>query len=321
MKKKIISVIIIMILAFGTCTVAMADGTDSDHMTRKSLKSVGNIVYNEEGKKVEIYSDDLYVLADRLDSFKTRIFEQLGEIHTYFSTGGQGISIVSDSDIRIVHTAPSASEGADPLTLDFDTLLEGLAASQSIPSDVTEYGYPEGTALYKTADGEMTTDGNKSNVQQISVSAAEPGNLSAGSAAWVNGKLILGTGSDNRAYYNLGYADGYAHSISSADVSYTYHQHTSGCYAACHETYTIKENDFDNKDGGYIMYTVTHSESACSKVDTIYTKYYNGSDSKYGSDKTIYNNVVAAGTYYNDKTVLICPYKEGEIESAVIAFH
>lgn len=321
MNKKFISVISIIVLVFGTYSVAMADNSIAGSATRNSLKSFGSVVYTDGADSVEIHSEDLYMLADRLDSFKTRIYEQLSEINTYFSRGDKGASIVSDHSIRIVHTAPSDSERIDSLALDFDALLEGLAASQSIPAEVTEYGYPEETALYKTADGALTTDGSESDTQRINVSVAEPGTLSAGSAAWVNGKLILGTGADNRAYYNLGYADGYAHSISSADVTYTYHQHTSGCYAVCNETYTIKENEFDDNDGGYIIYTVTHSEPVCSRVATTYTKYYNGRDSKYGSDKAIYNRVVAEGTYYNDKTVLVCPYKEGEIESAAIVFH
>lgn len=320
MKKKFVSVISIIALVFGTYSIAMADNTIAGSATRNSLKSFGSIVYTDGADSVEIHSDDLYMLADRLDSFKTRIYEQLSEINTYFSQGDKGTSIVSDHSIRIVHAAPSDSEKADPLALDFDALLEGLAASQSIPADAAEYGYPDGTVLYKTVDGEMTTDKTESNAQQISISAAEPGTLSAGRAAWVNGKLILGTGADNKAYYNLGYADGYAHSISSADVTYTYHHHTSGCYAACYETYTIKENEFDDNDGGYIIYTVTHSEPACSRAATTYTKYYNGRDSKYGSDKAIYNQVAAAGTYYENKTVLICPYKEGQIESAAIVF-
>lgn len=202
MKKRIISVAVIMILVLGTYTVALAD--ENGNATRNSLKSVGNVVYTDGENRVEIHSDDLYMLADKMDSFKECVADQLAQCHTYFSKGSKGTSTVSDSDIKVVHTQPSDSDAVDPVTLDFNTILEGIAASQSIPSDVTEYGYADGTALYKTESGELTTDGTLENVQQIDISAATPENLSAGSAAWVNGELILGTGADNNAYYQLG---------------------------------------------------------------------------------------------------------------------
>lgn len=202
MKKKCISILIIAVLVLGTCTVALADGTTSANATRSALKSYGNVVYTNGKDTVKIYSEDFYTLADQLDSFKTCVADQLAEMNTYLSTGSKGTSLVSDSSIRVVHTTPSKSNVVDPLTVDFDTLLEGLAASQSIPFDVTEYGYKEGTALYKTPAGELTTDASKDDVEQINITAAKPENLSAGSAAWVNGELILGTGADNKAYYD-----------------------------------------------------------------------------------------------------------------------
>ena len=207
MKKRLISVALIIALVLGTYSVAFADGNTSVNATRNSLKSVGNVVYTDGENRVEIHSDDLYMLADKMDSFKECVADQLAQNHTYFSKGSNGTSTVTDSDIKVVHTQPSNDDAVDPVSLDFDTIMEGIAASQSIPSDVTEYGYADGTILYKTESGELTTDGTLENVQQIDISAAKPENLSAGSAAWVNGELILGTGSDNNAYYNIGYTD------------------------------------------------------------------------------------------------------------------
>lgn len=53
----------------------------------------------------------------------------------------------------------------------------------------------------------MTTNG--SGTEKINVASATADNLSAGTAAWVNGSLILGTGSDNKSYYNKGSEEGY----------------------------------------------------------------------------------------------------------------
>lgn len=204
MKKRLISVALIMVLVLGTYSVALADGNTSVNATRNSLKSVGNVVYTDGENRVEIHSDDLYMLADKMDSFKECVADQLAQNHTYFSKGSNGTSTVTDSDIKVVHTQPSDDDAVDPVSLDFETIMEGIAASQSIPSDVTEYGYADGTILYKTESGELTTDGTLGNVQQIDISAATPENLSAGSAAWVNGELVLGTGADNNAYFNIG---------------------------------------------------------------------------------------------------------------------
>lgn len=230
MKKRIISVVIIMILVLGTYTVALAD--ENSNATRNSLKSVGNVVYTDGENRVEIHSDDLYMLADKMDSFKECVADQLAQCHTYFLKGSKGTSTVSDSDIKVVHTQPSDSDAVDPVTLDFNTILEGIAASQSIPSDVTEYGYADGTALYKTESGELTTDGTLENVQQIDISAATPENLSAGSAAWVNGELILGTGADNNAYYNY---------ASPQDLQFTFNLKTASYsnYVRTFKAYTV----------------------------------------------------------------------------------
>lgn len=227
MKKKILSIMLLVALMIGTCSIAMAEEATTSNATRDSLQSYGSVVYTDGmDNSVEIHSDDLYLLADRLDSFKISLADQLAAINTYLSYGNKGISLVSDSTINVVHTDPSA-DTVDPLLLDFSTLLEGVAASQSIPTDVTEYGYPEGTLLYKTTSGSLTTNGAEKNVEQIGICAATADNLSAGTSAWVNGQLIIGNGADNHTYYNLGYTDGYKdHVPDNAHIEYYYHEHT-----------------------------------------------------------------------------------------------
>lgn len=209
MKKRLISAVLVMILVLGTYSVAWAEESSSANATRNLLESVGNIVYTDGQNIVEIHANDLYLLADKMDSFKKCVADQLALCHTYFTAGDKGTATVTDGDIKIVHTEPSESDSVDPVTLDFGTLLEGIAASQSIPSDVTEYGYVEGTSFYKTKEGGLTTDGTITGVSRINISSATPENLSAGSAAWVNGELILGTGTENAAYYNEGYNTGH----------------------------------------------------------------------------------------------------------------
>ena len=227
MRNKIISLFTVIVLTFSVCSVAMADNI-SPGTTRNEIKSSGAIVYQDGSDSVVIDADDLYALADKLDSFKAAVADQLATMHTYLTTSNKGVSLASDSSVNVVHAMSQDIAIVDPLLVDFDTLLEGFAASQSIPFSPEEYGYTSDTQFYKSIDGSITTDGTGEDVEQINLAAAVEDNLSAGCAAWVDGKLILGTGADNRAYYNLGYAKGLKESIDGAYISYTYHKHVNG---------------------------------------------------------------------------------------------
>ncbi len=197
MRKKFLSVILILALTFGTCGTVLA--ADTIGRTEDGLKSYGKIAYQNGSDAVVIDSEDFHMLADRLDLFKQRMADQLQAMHTYFTVEG-GMSLQTNADVSVVHTKPSDENIVNPLEVDFDTLLEGIAVSQSVPSDVTTYGFPAGTELYKNKNGVLTTDGTEEGAEKISVTAATADNLSAGTAAWVNGSLILGTGGDNKSY-------------------------------------------------------------------------------------------------------------------------
>jgi len=196
--------ILILVLTFGTCGTALA--ADTIGRTGDDLKSYGRIAYQNGSDAVVIDSEDFHMLADRLDLFKQRMADQLQAMHTYF-TAGEGISLQTNADVSVVHTRPSDENIVNPLEADFDTLLEGLAASQSVSSNLTDYGYPAGTEIYKNAAGTLTTDGSEEGAEKIGVTAATADNLSAGTAAWVNGSLILGTGEDNKSYFDSGNAE------------------------------------------------------------------------------------------------------------------
>ncbi len=209
MKKKIISMTIVLVIffIFNIRVVALAEDGDTQFVTTASqLKSNGAIVYQNETDSVVIDSNDLYILADAFDSFKTAVYSQMAAMNTYLTMEDEGIDLTTSNDIHVVHATPS--DIVDPLSVNFDTLIEGLAASQSIPHTPSEYGYAEGTSLYKTAEGLLTTEASDE-TEMIEIEGAIADNLSAGSSAWVDGKLILGTGVDNKAFYEQGNTDGY----------------------------------------------------------------------------------------------------------------
>lgn len=214
MKKKILSFMTVLLVTCSVYMTAFAEGESSysplakNGGTAAELKSYGKIVYQKGTDTIKIDSDDLYMLADQIDQVKVEVTDQLEAMNTYFSTG-DGIVLSTSEDINVVHAKPYEEDFVDPLDVNFDTLLEGIAVSQSVSQDVTAYGYPEGTELYKSAEGILTTDGSGKNTEKISVVAATTDDLSAGTAAWINGELLLGTGINNQNYYERGYEEGY----------------------------------------------------------------------------------------------------------------
>ena len=209
MRKKIVSFMIVLVLFGSVCMAATAEETEhSDLKTASRLKSSGAIVYQEGEDKVRLDAEDLYWIADRLDLFKRASAGHLGEMHTYFTTKESGAALTTDQ-IYVTHVEPGEEAKVNPLAIHFDTLLEGIAASQSIPAELSEYGYPEGITLYRTKEG-MLTDTFVNGAQKVTVASAAEGNLSAGTAAWVNGELLLRTGADNQSYYQNGYKEAYA---------------------------------------------------------------------------------------------------------------
>ena len=131
MKKRFFSMILVIAFMANTCMVAVA--ADSSNVTKSSLHSKGSICYQEGAESVVIDSNDLYILADRLDLFKTRVVEQLGALQTYLSKDSSGVALTGNNDIYAGHQKPAVQNAVDPATLDFCTILEGIAASQSIP--------------------------------------------------------------------------------------------------------------------------------------------------------------------------------------------
>lgn len=199
--RKLISVTLLLTMLLSVCMVATA--ADTSTATKSSLRSCGSIRYQEGKESVVIDSADLYTLADRLDLFKVRTVEQLGKMGTYLSREPNGTQLTSGDSVYAVHHELSTFGAADPLTLSFETILEGIAASQTISADPADYGLGSVTKIYKDASGKLSTEA-KEGAEEICIQAATAANLSAGTAAWVNGKLILGTGDDNKVYYDLG---------------------------------------------------------------------------------------------------------------------
>lgn len=278
MKRKLISLAAIISLVFSIYTVSMADeAAETDNSTAAGLKSTGAIVYKKGLDSVVVDSEDLYMLADKVDSFKTSVAEQLAAMHTYLTQEEGGMALTTDGNIKIMHSEPAGQ--ADPRLLGFDTILEGIAASQSIPQESWEYGYAEGTLLYKTGDGKLTLDTAAQGIEEIGIAATAADNMSAGKAAWVDGKLLLGTGADNQAYYQLGYTEGCAaKQPANGTIKYHYHVHKDGAG----NTVTASQVNGANPGGCYRAAGHTHTGSCPQGTCRVDTECYSSSKGESG---------------------------------------
>lgn len=180
-KKLGLFIAIVMIAGLAAATSATAQ----TGRRASNIKSNGN--FDFDSGKVTIYTSDLIYLADEIDlledTYKTGVAEALDQIGTYFKSDGTSTHNRNESAV-----APS-----EAASLPFGAIREGIINSQSIPTERTYTGILPGQ--------NTQTSGN--------ISAAQADHLSLGAAAWVDGDLIIGTGTDNNTYYTQGSQDGY----------------------------------------------------------------------------------------------------------------
>ena len=188
-------------------------GSDSadlpiEYDRRKSITSKGVIEFADD--TVVFDTSNLIYLADEIDRLecigKYATLKALNQIGTYYTSSEGDIGHDPD-DSKIFPEAASA--------LSFYDLCRGILQSQSVDYLASvQAKNPEENLLYYADENardskdllRVTADANDF---PLLIGAAEAGNLSAGTAAWVDGKPVVGTGADNRAYYENGYGEGY----------------------------------------------------------------------------------------------------------------
>lgn len=229
MKKKKIYVVICMTLillgVLGTTALAEVGAR------RDNIKSHGNI--DVQNGTAAIYSSDFIYLADEIDTlenaYKTNTVAALNTMGTYYDSNGAVTHNQDDEGIT--------SEVAVNLT--FSQIYNGVLRSQSV-DHLSDQQATDGTgSLLYYADEAAKNDNNlvttttTANDFPLLIQPITADNLTAGTAAWVNGECIIGNGVDNRAFYNLGYSNGYAKNTNGVKITHTYHTHTSSCGGTC----------------------------------------------------------------------------------------
>ena len=147
-------------------------------------ESQGNVVAEKsDGTKVTVFDkSDLDYLDGRIDAIEADV-----------STGKENLA----NALNPLGTNPSLGT---PLsgTSTFNELMEAINHSQAIPDKTIGESVSIATEDYELAS---TVTGQTIN-SDTKISAATADNLSLGTSAWVDGSLLIGTGADNKNYYN-----------------------------------------------------------------------------------------------------------------------
>ena len=183
-------------------------------------------------------------------------------------------------------------------------------------------------------------------VEHLEATPVTADNITAGAAAWVNGKCIIGNGADNERAYQSGIEDGAAGNGEEVDIQYTYHAHTGnsgkdpipdgdvyysntnpdGCYTAAGHTHNmagtcttkqvsqrqecgcrLKYNEHLNGDNCYVCH---HSHFG---RDGVYPAYCN-----FPVTRTITEYTCGSPT---NTWEIGCNKKAGQIVSAEVIIH
>lgn len=181
-KIKVIFALITIIICTGAISIASKAQTDK---RAANIKSKG--IFDYDNGTVVMDASDLTYLADEIDlledTYKKETVRALNKINTYFMM-----------DNSTTHNPNESNLDTESSTiLPFESIIDGILDSQSIPIERTYTGMLPG----------------KTNQTTGNISAAAERNLSLGTAAWVDGELITGTGADNSSYYSQGKTEGY----------------------------------------------------------------------------------------------------------------
>lgn len=174
--KRVLAATLVMVLLSSMTFFSAAAG--------HTWKSQGNVeAIKSDGSKTVVFDkSDLDYLDGRIDAIEADV-----------STGKENLA----NALNPLGTNPSLGT---PLsgTSTFNELMEAINHSQAIPDKTIGESVSIATEDYELAS-KVTGQTINSDTK---ISAATADNLSLGTSAWVDGSLLIGTGADNKNYYN-----------------------------------------------------------------------------------------------------------------------
>lgn len=225
--KRVLALVIAATFFSGTALGAAA--------SNYTFGSTGDVVYDQGGtKKVVFDNDDLKYLDKKIDT----AIAATDSAKTAAETGKKEIAKKLNT-----WSIPTKISEENPT---YDGIKTSLDYIKSTPGVGEPYKNASGSQLYVKPDGLTTTNEAEKDptpptgvTNPLKIAAANAGNLSAGTAAWVNGEFIIGTGSDNNNYYEQSYSKAYQEGRDSVKINITYHEHSTKSNSLTKQANTI----------------------------------------------------------------------------------
>ena len=228
-EKGVLGIILAATLMIGATAVVSANG--GTLVDPNSFASKGKIQVKENetdpDPAIVIDSADLVTLANATNELNTQFTDSLA---------------AAVNNIGSVPKTDRVAAGAQ-----FSDILSAITNSQAIDSSESVYVLPNGT---------VTDDSTAEGVVETQITGATEANLTAGTAAWVDGQYIVGTGSDNNSYYAQGKANATVNKVLIG--SHTASIGTSSCSFNCKSIQGWQSLTSDNfsfvPTGGYMNF-------------------------------------------------------------------
>ena len=217
-RKKII---IRMLSALTVMCTAISMAVFPSYAIDEDINSKGNIVLEDTSGDVAFYAADAGYLQNELDN----LYQELPEIsysQYYGTTRKSGLNskgIIDYANGTVVIDSSDFAYLADEIdSLEAEYKKNTIDALNSMGTFFFEDGSinHEGDESFSEAASELSFEKIYEGIKQSQsvdhlaeqdIAGAIEDNLSKGTAAWVNGELVIGTGADNDAYYQKGIKD------------------------------------------------------------------------------------------------------------------
>lgn len=211
------------------------------HADTRDIKSRGNFVLD---------SGKMSICASDMDYLQSEVQTLYSELPSIFEINASGSGTARRDDLRskgvINYKNGTAILDSSDLTLIADGIdnLESEYKANTVAAlnDINTYFKIDGSVTHDQREENLSTayanalslDGlcngilQSQSVDHLQATPVIADNLTAGTAAWVNGTCIIGNGADNERAYKKGKEDGEDGDGEDMDIEYTYHTHVNG---------------------------------------------------------------------------------------------
>lgn len=232
-----------MMLAFmAVCCTVIAGVSGFQAAAALPTESVGNFVADDS--RVVFHGGDITYLSGELDALRSEIDDSVFDSDTVngivSASAGNRRNLITSRGAINYDNGKAAADAANLFALadQTDALANAYtAAACRALNDIGTYFDADGSVNHASQTEEpivlsceQLVEGilRSQSVDHLSAVPVIADNLTAGTAAWVNGQCIIGNGADNERAYQRGIEDGQSENDEDVDIEYTRHVHRNG---------------------------------------------------------------------------------------------